>query len=157
LKQPIKKATKIFLFIILFSGTTNAQILNKIHWLVGNWEYKSKINITESWRIVSDTLLAGNSYTIRGTDTLSSEKTEIVLKRGKLIYNVQVKEQNNGIVIPFLMTKCTNDSLIFENVLHDFPQKIIYKKIDNDNIVAAIEGKIEGKTKHKDFFYKRVK
>ncbi len=128
--------------------------LSKLHWLLGNWEYKTKnIIITENWKIKSDTSLVGVSYTLRNLDTVSSENISIIKKNSKIIYNAQVKEQNGGVVIPFIMNSFSKDSIVFENNLHDFPQRIIYTKISNDKIMASIEGIIEGKIKRRNFYY----
>ncbi len=141
-------------FLLVATNIYAQPDLSKLHWLLGNWEYKTKnIIITENWKIKSDTSLVGVSYTLRNLDTVSSENISIIKKNSKIIYNAQVKEQNGGVVIPFIMNSFSKDSIVFENNLHDFPQRIIYTKISNDKIMASIEGIIEGKIKRRNFYY----
>lgn len=46
---------------------------------------------------------------------------------------------------------------MFENPKHDFPNKIIYKKITSDSIFAQIFGNENGVKKFENFPMKRVK
>lgn len=150
---------KHFLFILLCTSLkAKAQLdLSKLDWLIGNWEYKTQnILITESWERKSDSL-CGSSVTLRNKDTISSELISIVNKNGNTVYNAQVKMQNSGVVVPFVMTINSLDSIVFENKLHDFPQMITYKRVTKDKIMASIQGVIQGKQKRRNFYYIRKK
>ena len=142
-----------------FITNVNAQSeLDKLNWMLGTWQYKTtNYNIIEGWKINNDSTLIGYSYTIAGKDTVSSEQTEIIKKNHKIIFNATVKEQNQSATIPFLMYAFSNDSIAFENTLHDFPQRIGYKKLTNTKICASIEGLIEGRNKRRSFYYEKVK
>lgn len=46
---------------------------------------------------------------------------------------------------------------VFENPNHDFPQRIIYRLVTVDSLVARIEGRIDGKERSSDFPYRRAR
>lgn len=140
-------------------GNIQAQSdLDMLNWMIGKWQYQTtNYNIIEGWAKQNDTTMVGYSYTIAGSDTVSSEQTTIIKKKHKIIFNATVNEQNQNKTIPFLMYASSMDSIAFENSLHDFPQRIIYKKIDSQKLVARIEGKIEGREKSRNFYYQKIK
>ena len=146
------------IFVASVANTKAQSDLDKLSWMLGTWQYKTtNYNIIEGWKVKNDSTLVGYSYTIAGKDTVSSEQTEIIKKNHKIIFNATVKEQNQNATIPFLMYAFSTDSIGFENTLHDFPQRIIYKKVSNDKIRASIEGFIEQRIKRRDFFYERIR
>jgi hypothetical protein len=120
--------------------------IDKADWLIGNWENKSAFgNLSENWEKLNDSTFTGTSYFIKGNDTLHSESVVLIQIGNNLIYSPNVKGQNNDLPVPFKLTSGTATQLIFENPKHDFPQKITYKKITADSIVAEISGMQQGK------------
>lgn len=118
----------------------------KAEWLIGSWENKSEFgDLSENWTKVNDSTFQGTSYFIKGKDTLHSETVELSQKGDALIYSPNVKGQNGDLPVAFKMTSATANTLVFENPAHDFPQKISYKMITKDSIVAEISGKQGGK------------
>ncbi len=61
-----------------------------------------------------------------------------------LYYVPTIKVQNDGMSVQFKMTEATESQLVFENKMHDFPQKIIYIKVSNNNLIAEISGIKDG-------------
>jgi hypothetical protein len=55
------------------------------------------------------------------------------------------------------MTESDKATFTFENKEHDFPQRIIYRIINPDSVVARIEGVKNGKPGSFDYYYKRIK
>jgi hypothetical protein len=55
----------------------------------------------------------------------------------------------------FAMTRLTGDEVVFENLAHDFPQRILYRRTDADTVTARIEGQVDGKARAEDYPYKR--
>lgn len=118
----------------------------KAEWLIGSWENKSGFgDLSENWTKVNDSTFQGTSYFIKGKDTLHSETVELIQKGDALIYSPNVKGQNGDLPVAFKLTSATANTLVFENPAHDFPQKISYKMITKDSIVAEISGKQGGK------------
>lgn len=70
----------------------------------------------------------------------------------KVIYEATVPDQNEGKAIPFTLNNDIKEYLSFENIEHDFPKKIQYKRINEDEIEVTVLGD-EGK----GFTYKQLK
>ena len=56
---------------------------------------------------------------------------------------------------PFLLKEWTADSVTFENPDHDFPQRVVYRKVEG-NLIARIEGSINGKVQSMEWTWKPV-
>ena len=56
----------------------------------------------------------------------------------------------------FTMTIVTNREVIFENPDHDFPQRIIYRLVSDEELLGRIEGTIDGVERAADFPMKKV-
>lgn len=82
---------------------------------------------------------------------------DLFQKSDSLILKISVKDQNNEKPVSFYLTKSNDNQLVFENPKHDFPNKIVYNKINSDSIVATIEGIKNGKTQSEAFPMKRTK
>ncbi|MEC4049062.1 DUF6265 family protein [Flavobacterium sp. SUN046] len=122
--------------------------LKKANWILGNWEKTDSLGtLKEQWKLQNDSSFIGNSNYIQNEkDTLHFEAMELTEINENLIYEATVKGENNDESVPFKMTKSTDSVLVFENPKHDYPQKITYKLINANNIVATIAGKINGKS-----------
>ncbi len=120
--------------------------IDKAQWLIGSWENKTKNGtLSENWEKVNDSTFHGTSYFIKGKDTLHNETIGLSQDGENLIYSPNVKGQNADLPVAFKMTSATANTLVFENTAHDFPQKISYKMITKDSIVAEISGMQGGK------------
>jgi len=146
----MKKVIAIVVLIILASCQKKTEKkfgkLEKMHWLVGSWEQKLPDGIlTETWSKENDSTFKGESYFINLKDTVHFEKIKLHQNVEKLIYSATVVGQNNNKPIDFLMTSAIENTFTFENPAHDYPQKIIYKKVSESSFVATISGKQQGK------------
>lgn len=56
---------------------------------------------------------------------------------------------------PFAMRENTGRRAVFENLQHDFPQRIIYER-DGDVMVARIEGPMNGREQGMEWRFERV-
>lgn len=120
--------------------------ITKTQWLIGSWENKSEYGtLTENWEKINDSVFHGTSYFIKGKDTLHNETIELAQKGENLVYSPNVKGQNSDLPVVFKMTGATASQVVFENPAHDFPQKISYKLVNKDSIVAEISGIQQGK------------
>lgn len=120
--------------------------LKKASWFLGNWENNSKEALfKENWSQINDSSYFAESIVVVEKDTVFYEKMDLYQVQDSLIMKISVKEQNKEKPVSFYMTKSNEKELVFENSKHDFPTKIIYTKITNDSLVAAIYGKKGGK------------
>lgn len=125
----------------------NFDQLEKMHWLVGEWENKMpEGNLTETWTKANDSTYNAITLFVKDKDTLHHETVVLTQKGETLLYIPTVKGQNDDKPVEFKMTNSEKESeFIFENPAHDYPQKIVYKKVNDANLVATISGKQQGK------------
>ncbi len=130
--------------------------MTKAYWLIGTWENKSQNGeLTERWEKQNDSVYNGESFFIKGKDTIHSEQIVLSETDGKVKYSPKVKGQNDDKPVDFTMTTVTDKQLVFENQSHDFPQKITYTKITNDSLVAEISGNHQGRPMSEKYPMKR--
>ena len=126
--------------------------LEKMNWLIGNWEQKLPEGLlTESWEKQNDSTFLGKSYFIKSKDTIHSERIVLSQKNESLLYSPTVIGQNDEKAVTFKLTSDIENTFIFENPTHDYPQKITYKKINETNLKATISGKQNGKASNESY------
>lgn len=127
----------------------------QLSWLVGSWERQQKNSVlVERWHLVDDTLMTGESLTIKGIDTTVAERMTM-LARDTSIYFVATVPHNDS-AIYFRLAEVDSVGWHFENPGHDFPTRIWYRQVSADSMYARIEGEINGQTKGIDFRFRRV-
>ncbi len=132
--------------------------LNKTFWLLGNWQHITEDGINlEHWERKNDSTFIGSSCVLIGQDTASAETLVLEQRHDTVTYNPTVRNQNHNQSVKFTLTKATDSLLVFENLQHDFPQKISYGRISEDSIIAEISGKLKGKETVISFPYTKVK
>jgi len=126
-------------------------------WLVGTWSGNSGERSTyENWEKYNDSTYVGRSYSIQQGDTVSSESIRLV-QQGKVInYIPTVEGQNNDMPVMFTLISSDSNKLIFENPAHDFPQRVTYRMVSPDSLIAEISGLINGKQHAQEFPMHRV-
>lgn len=139
----------------------NQKKISKIdtaNWLLGDWENKTpQMDARELWSKKNDSTFFAKSFVTVKNDTVFYEEVNLEERNDSLFYIVSVKNQNNEKPVSFYLTSNKSNELVFENSKHDFPSKIIYKKINNDSIFAQISGTVNGKIQIEDFPMKRTK
>jgi len=119
---------------------TESADFKKLEWLKGDWSRtNTKPGRTggETWIQKSSTEMVGWGFTLKGSDTVATEKFKLVVKDHDIFYVADVPE-NKGPVY-FKLTLITDDEFACENPDHDFPKKIAYRKL-GDKLVATISG-----------------
>ncbi|PZO27202.1 MAG: hypothetical protein DCF13_12185 [Flavobacteriaceae bacterium] len=131
--------------------------LEKMSWLVGEWENTMPDGVlTETWTKANDSTFTGKTLFIRDKDTLHSEEIVLTQKGETLLYIPTVKGQNDNKPVEFKITESKiENEFAFENPKHDYPQKIVYKKVNETNLVATISGKQQGKSSSESYPMKK--
>jgi hypothetical protein len=155
---------KIALLLVLISIITSCQkskIASKIvdkEWLLGQWENNSTIgDLSETWIKKNDSLYLGESYFIKGKDTLHSEQIKLVQKGEELLYISTIQGQNNDKAISFKHNVLVEKQLVFENLKNDYPQKIIYSLLPNNTLEIEISGIQQGNPSSTKYSLKKTK
>ena len=146
---------KLLLPFLVFSISAAAQKTEQVKWLAGIWKINTgKGVIVEEWKLLNDSTLAGKSYFIQNsTDTIPQETIELSFRNGDWYYIPTVKNQNNTQPVPFKVIFLRGTEFISENPSHDFPQRIAYRRMNNQ-LFASIEGRKNGKYSKQNFDFR---
>ncbi|MCW5956759.1 MAG: hypothetical protein KIT61_09240 [Pyrinomonadaceae bacterium] len=130
--------------------------VNVLSWMSGCWETIGTGPVTtERWARPTENLMLGSSQTVRNGKSVAFEFLRIVNNGQGLTYIAKPSSAKDE--TPFSIAKVTVNEAVFENLKHDFPQRIIYRLDKPDSLFARIEGMRNGELKGMDIPMKRVK
>lgn len=117
--------------------------LAKLAWLQGCWALEgAERGSGEHWMGPAGGTMLGMSRTVRKGRTVEYEFIRIVQDPdGRLSFIAQPSGQAQA---SFPLLHQDGDSVVFQNPAHDFPQRIIYRRIKDSGLHARIEGKGKG-------------
>ncbi len=132
---------------------------NPVMNMKGSWVMKTdNAKIYEHWYADGDSALSGSSYRVTTEgDSILLEQLAIKFINDTLCYIPTVLDQNDSEPVIFKLSFQSNQSIIFENMQHDFPQKIEYHFIGLNEMRATVSGTYQGQTPMLKFNYKRVR
>jgi len=126
-----------------------------INWLLNNWQGTfDGSNISETWKQVNDELYIGQGFVYGGfgsADTFVREDLRIQKIANYWAFIPVINEQPP---VLFTLVSHENNTLIFENKEHDFPQRVCYAYEDG-KLHAWIEGQKGKKTVKEDYWYEK--
>lgn len=97
--------------------------------------------------------MLGVSRRVHGGKTVAFEFIRITEQDdGKLVFIASPSGQETA---SFSMTSIGDREVIFENPDHDFPQRIIYRLISDQDLLGRVEGTLDGAEKGVDFSMKK--
>jgi hypothetical protein len=124
------------------AAALGAQTVQPPSWLAGCWEQRTGNRVSlEMWMPPAGGLMLGASRTIVGGAVREYEQVMIKADTGKLVYTATPSGQATA---SFTSTNVTDTSFTVENLQHDFPQRIIYRRRGADSLIARIEGGTRG-------------
>ena len=130
-----------------------APTVNDVAWITGCWEStRNGRHVTEHWLAPEGGTMMGISRTTAGEKT--TEWEFLIIRRGPrgLDYVAKPSGQPEG---TFTATSASATEVVFENLAHDFPKRIIYKRT-GDALTASIEGPMNGQNRRIDFAHKKA-
>lgn len=135
----------------IFGLSAQAQPSKEMKWLIGTWKItKANGTLIEQWKLKDDSTLTAVSYYVRGTDTIPQEDVALIWRKGSWYYNPTVSNQNEEKPVSFKIIFFRGTEFVAENAQHDFPQKIYYR-LKGKELLASIEGIVEGKFEKRNF------
>lgn len=128
--------------------------LDGLRWLAGEWQRETRSGISvERWEH-TDMGLVGEGLALRDGDPLPTESLLLVPMGGDVFY--VAKPVQNPYPVAFRLVSRDGGEFVFENTMHDFPQRIIYSRTTDDTMTVAIEGPGEdGETQRIEFRFVR--
>jgi hypothetical protein len=140
-------------FLLLQSA--HADGVDSLSWLSGCWSHEgSDPGSMEMWTPAAAGTLLGVSRTVKNDKTIAHEFMQIRIADNKLAFIAQPSNQPEA---TFRAIRSSANEVVFENLKHDFPQRVIYRRESEDLIQARIEGLRDGKLRGKDYPMKRTK
>ncbi len=133
------------------NNTAQTFKIEDLAWMSGDWETApGRMRIDEHWTNVVGGSLIGMSRTVAGDRTVFFEYLRIETRGAEIFYVAHPKAKMPG--TDFKLVKLAGEEAVFENLKHDFPKRIIYRKTA-EGLTARIEGNGTEKEKPQDFRY----
>ena len=149
MKKILVAGTSIF----LITASLAADPVESLGWMSGTWraERDGRI-IEETWSGVHGGVLLGMHKAIRKDGTVWFEFLRIAKVDGTPAY---IAQPGGGQPTIFLLKEHGEHRVLFENLEHDFPQRIIYRREGNE-LCARVEGDVDGTSRHQEWCWTRV-
>ncbi|EAP87487.1 hypothetical protein CA2559_01990 [Croceibacter atlanticus HTCC2559] len=107
----------------------------------GEWKVSDK-EVYETWKPSDANILIGEAYTVKENGSKKiAERLAIRKVKKDIVYSAMVPNQNAGKAIDFVLNQIDENTYSFENPNHDFPKKIIYKKVSDSELFVVVQGK----------------
>lgn len=129
--------------------------LASMAWLSGCWAAESgEPGSEEHWLSPAGGTMLGIGRTVKKGKTMQHEFLQIRSNaEGKLVYIALPSGQKEA---SFVAISQSEGAITFENLQHDFPQRVSYRLMPGDKLAARIEGMRNGALRGIDFPMKRV-
>ena len=135
------------------AGVRAGAEVDRLAWLSGCWtQPRANGLVEEHWMAPRGDSMLGMSRTVVGGKTVEYEFLRIALVDGTLAYVARPSGQSEA---TFPLKSVEDGVVVFENLSHDFPQRIIYRRNADASITARIEGTVNGEARGRDFPYRR--
>jgi hypothetical protein len=152
---------KFLSFLILMSCSVaiaqpQKPTVNDLAWLSGCWE--ANLNgreLNEQWMKPSGQTMLGMGRTVADGKVREYEFLQIREEKDGAIY--YVAKPSGQPEASFKLIRLQNKEVIFENLEHDFPQRVIYRLQSDGSLLARIEGMFKGKKRGIDYPLKRAR
>ena len=111
---------------IVLSQVTAVPTVAPLTWFAGCWQGASTTaSYEEQWMKPAGGMLLGMSRTVRNGRVVAHEFLRIAERDGKIFYDANPSGQTPA---SFALTRISATEAVFEDLTHDFPQRIIYRK-----------------------------
>lgn len=144
--------------LFMFATTavpSHAASISDLHWLAGCWASAGgEAGSGEQWMPPAGDSLLGVSRTVKKGKTVAYEFLQIrEVEPGKIAYIAKPSGQPEA---TFPLQSAGEREVVFENLQHDFPQRVIYKLGADGVLRASIEGLAKGQLRKIDFPMRKV-
>lgn len=149
--------TKLIGLVLAMGATAHDAKVDELSWMAGSWTcQKWGGTYEEHWSTPAGGLLMGFSRLLVPGKSAFKEISRIEDTEDGMVLYVEVnpKREKAGNITAFPIKELTKEKVVFENLKHDFPQRVIYTKKSDGTINARIEG--EGQSAE-DFIFKKAK
>ena len=132
----------------LIGGAANANGIEELSWLAGCWSHNNaEAGSVEMWTAPAGGTLLGLSRTVKNAKTVAHEFMQIRLDAGFVF----IARPSNQSEASFRAIRASTSEVVFENLEHDFPQRVMYRLTAPGLMMARIEGTRDGKVRGIDY------
>ena len=126
----------------------------QVSWLAGCWaQSDGRRTVEEQWMRPRGGLMLGAGRTVAGDSLVEFEQVRIFERGGRLVYGARPSGQTPA---EFESIAVSDSAVVFENLAHDFPQRVMYRRVGSDSLVGRVEGSRGGRVRGVDFPYRRA-
>ncbi len=137
----------------IFPVSGQVRGIERVAWLQGCWVMTDAGRVVEEyWMAPRGTSMLGMGRTVRDDKLVDHELVVLREEGDRLAYEAHPSGQATA---TFLSREVTAARVVFENLQHDFPQRIGYER-SGDRLLAWIEGPRDGKVRRIEFAYRRA-
>lgn len=131
-----------------------AASVNHLQWLGGCWERLSGATRSiEKWNPAVNGVMTGESHTYVNGSERETEKLRLFARGDSVVYEATPSGQR---LTEFATASTEAPEITFSNSNHDFPQRIVYRRVGSDSMVARIEGDRAGRRRPVSFQFTRI-
>jgi hypothetical protein len=153
----MRAASTTLLSVLLLAGPSapDRPASPPLGWLAGCWRLtRGSTVVDEQWLAPLGGMTLGSGRTVRNGTVQDYEFNILRLATGGATYEAHPSGQEPA---TFTSTGSPEgDQIVFENPTHDFPQRVGYRRVGADSVLAWIEGKAGSGNRRIEFPYGRV-
>jgi hypothetical protein len=130
--------------------------ISSLSWMAGSWEGKDAagLEMEELWTAPKGGVMLGMHRDVKGDRLTSFEFLRIESGPDGLVYQAQPRGRP---ATPFPLKEASARKVVFENLQHDFPQRILYWATEDGALHARVEGILEGKLEGEEWTWRRAR
>ena len=135
------------------TGPVAESKLEKLSWLAGSWVRDSAgTRSEEHWMVARGGLMLGMNRLVSGGRARSFEFLRIQALGDTIAY---LASPNNRAPTAFPLKELGEKRVVFENLGHDFPQRVLYWLGTDGRLFARVEGTMKVKPAGEDYVWAR--
>ena len=148
----MSRALILATLLVALPAAAQSQRVETLGWMAGSWEQSGRERVMETWTAPANGMMVGASLTTSpGRRTF--EFMRIVDTPESMSY---LASPGGRPAVEFKLRETGDRKVVFENLGHDYPQRITYWK-DGELLAARIEGNVRGQARSEEWKYQPVR
>jgi hypothetical protein len=132
----------------------DSQTLDDLTFMTGSWSGRSgSVEMEEIWTLPKGGVMLGLHRDVEPGARTFFEFLRIEDRDGRIVY---IASPRGGGTTEFPLVKIEEGVVIFENLEHDYPQRIIYRR-EGGGLTARIEGVVQGEFEVTEWSWTQVR
>ncbi len=144
------KKTILSLLVFASANVCADESIESLQWLSGCWAAEGQEHGSiEYWMAPAGGTMFGVARTVHDDKTTTYEYMRIVTRNnGDIVF---VASPAGQATTTFALKHLGDDEVAFENPQHDFPQIVIYRLAQPNQLIGRIKGNLDGEYRSRDF------